>query len=319
MEWLSLGSWISSCSHGHPGTNSKSASPLHWISKARVLDCETQQISDDDEAALYAKFHSKNSNKHRYVILTVELNPASIVEDTIVQRFATRIDSPDRLEEWKRGKFIRLMFVSRHRRTLGIVWTSPTNGVVNITPRHHMHPHVCSRLAFWQHSDVNSALPCWCNFGEDLKGYDGYFKMSDALSGINPTFWPFQTILPHVFSVFNTELFIPLPASTLGDTKWLFELIVMLEDYHYQHGGRTELRIAGDNTVLFLDLSIRSITSMNTYYKLLYSYGIQRAAQHEGKWVNSESISPLAQIPVSAVFRPVLSTPQPPQVPQILP
>lgn len=114
MEWLSLGSWICSSSHGHPGALSSSPSPLHWVKRARVLDCETRQITDDDEATLYSKFHSSTSKKTRYVILTVEIKAESIVEDSIVQRFATRIETPDRLNEWRRGNHVRLMFVSRH-------------------------------------------------------------------------------------------------------------------------------------------------------------------------------------------------------------
>ena len=304
MEWLSLGSWICSVSHGHPGALSSSPSPLHWVKRARVLDCETRQITDDDEATLYSKFHSSTSKKTRYVILTVEIKAESIVEDSIVQRFATRIETPDRLNEWRRGNHVRLMFVSRHRRCLGIVWTSPMNGKVKVTPRYHMHPHVCSRLAFWNHADINAAIPCFCNYAEGLRAYDGYAKLSDALSGVNPTFWPAQTILPHIFTVYNNELFVPLPSSTLSDANWLFNLIIRIQDFHYNYGGRTELRVSGDDTVLYLDLSVRSVNSIGLYHKMLFEYGIQKASQHPGKFVK-ENILPIREVPVSAVYRPL--------------
>ena len=311
MEWLSLASWIVSCSHGHPGLSSKGKSPLHWVERARVLDLVTKKITDDDETILMSKFHSSptsnslSSPSARFVILTVQIRASAVVEDIAVQRFAARIDSPDRLLQWKRGQFVRLMFISRHRRSLGIVWTNPTNGVVNLTARYHMHPHLCSRIAFWQHSDVDSALPCNCwDFGEKLEAYDGYAKMSEAFSGINPQFFPLQTMLPQILCVFNHELICPIPSSKQGDVNWLFNLIIRLEDFHYNFGGRTELRLSGDDTLLYLDLSIRSVGSMKAYHSVLFEYGIQKAAQHAGKYV-SESILPIREVSVSSVLRPL--------------
>jgi hypothetical protein len=230
------------------------------------------------------------------------------VENKLVQRFATRLDSPARLEEWKQGEFMRLSFVSRHRRTLGIVWNTPTNNKVEVTKRFHLHPHTCSRLCFWNHSDVDSALPCNCGgFAENNQRYDGYARISDAFSGINPTFLPIQTILPQIFCVYNTEFFLPIAASKLGDTNWLFELIIKLEDFHHKFGGRTELRLSHDSTVLFLDLSIRSMASMRAYRTLLFGYGIRKAAQHPGKWVDRDGIAPLEEVSVAAVFRSLTS------------
>ena len=305
MEWLSLGSWIVSCSHGHPGTKSAYSSPLAWVASARVLDCESRQVTEDDEATLFAKFHSTAKNLNgRYVILTVTFRQEALVENKIVQRFATRLDTPSRVEEWKRGEFMRLSFVSRHRRTLGIVWNTPTNNQVNLSKRYHMHPHTCSRFCFWNHSDVDSTLPCNCGgFAENNQRYDGYAKLADAFTGINPTFWPIQTIVPQMLCIYNTELFVPLPASKLGDTNWLFELIIRLEDFHYKFGGRTELRVSSDSTVLFLDLSIRSLAAMQAYRSALLEHGVKKAAQHPGKWVSREGIGPLQETSVSAVFR----------------
>ena len=305
MQWLSLGSWICSASHGHPGTLSQSSSPLHWVRRARVLDCETRQISDDDEAVLFAKFHSATSKKSRYVILTVEIKPEAIVEDITVERFATRIDSPDRLEAWLRGKHIRLMFVSRHRRSLGVIWTSPENGVVNVTKTKHMHPHCCSRFSFHCHADVDAAHPCNCwDFGERLIAYAGYAKLSDAYSGINPDFLPFQTMLAQILTIYNAELFCPLSASQAGNVQWLFELIIKLEDHLYLNGGRVELRVSADNRILFLDLSTRNLDSTRDFFKLLHRHGIEAAAQHPGKFV-CETILPIREVPVAAVYRPL--------------
>lgn len=304
MEWLSLGSWIVSCSHGHPGLKSPSLSPLHWVNTARVLDCETGKITSDDETTLFAKFHSTASHKSKYVILTVELKKTAIIEDKIIQRRAFLIENATDLDRWKQGALVRLMFVSRHRRSLGIVWNPPERTPIKTTSRYHMHPHICSRIAFWQHSDLNSALPIWCCFGENLDAYDGFAKASEALSGINPDFYPFQTVWPHVFCVYNLELFCPLPASTLGNTDWLFKLIKQLEEWHWKNGGRTELRLSADNSVLFLDLSTRSVSSMSNYFELLYANAIKSAAQHSGKFV-TESINPLKEVTVSAVMRPL--------------
>lgn len=304
MEWLSLGSWIASSSHGHPGTKSGSASPLAWVAQARVLDCETQQVTEDDEAMLFAKFHSGNADLTRYTILTVSFKREVLLKNIVVQRFATRLDTPAALDEWKRGQYMRLSFVSRHRRTLGIVWNTPTNNKVELSERYHMHPHTCSRFCFWNHSDVDSVLPCNCGgFAERNERYDGYAQLSEAYSGINPTFLPLQTMIPQLIGVYNTELFVPVTSTKLGDTNWLFELIIKLEDFHYTLGGRTELRIAPDSTVLFLDLSIRSIASMRRYRRVLFEYGLTKAAQHPGKWVSEDGIEPLEEKSVAAVFR----------------
>lgn len=308
MEWLSLGSWVASISHGHPGIRSPSSSPLAWIASARVLDCSTRQVTDDDEATLFAKFHSAAMDSLRYIILTLTFKKDVLVENKIVQRFATRLDSPSRLEEWKKGEFIRLSFISRHRRTLGIVWNTPIENKVCISKRYHMHPHTCSRFCFWNHSDVDSALPCNCGgFAERNERYDGYSRLADAFTGINPTFWPVQTILPQIMCVYNTELFLPVSVSKLGNTNWLFELIIRLEDVHHKFGGRTEMRLAPDSSILFLDLSIRSIEAMHAYRTTLFQYGITRAAQHPGKWVSRDGIAPLDELSVASVFRPLAS------------
>lgn len=305
MEWLSLGSWICSSSHGHPGALSPSPSPLHWVKRARVLDCETRQITDDDEAVLYAKLHSSTSKKTRYVILTVEIKADSIVEDSIVERFATRIDSPSRLEAWLKGTHIRLMFVSRHRRSLGIVWSSPENGVVDVTKTKHMHPHCCSRFSFNCHSDVDAAHPCNCwDFGEKLIAYAGYAKLSGAYSGINPDFLPLQTMLAQILTVYNTEVFCPLSASQAGNVQWLFELIIKLEDHLYLNGGRVELRVSAENRILFLDLSTRNLDSTRYFFKILHRHGIETAAQHTGKFI-CDTILPIREVPIAAVFRPL--------------
>jgi hypothetical protein len=89
----------------------------------------------------------------------------------------------------------------------------------------------------------------------------------------------------------------------LANTNWLFELIIKLEDFHYDFGGRTELRVAADFTALFLDLSIRSITSMRRYRTVLFEHGILKAAQHPGKWVSRDGIEPLREKSIVDVFR----------------
>jgi len=197
------------------------------------------------------------------------------------------------------------MFVSRHRRSLGIVWTSPKNGVVNVTKKKHMHPHFCSRFSFHCHSDVDAAHPCNCwDFGEKLVAYAGYAKLSEALSGINPDFLPLQTMLAQMLTVYNAEVFIPLSASQAGNVQWLFEFIIKLEDYLYLNGGRVELRVSADNRILFLDLSTRNLDFTRDFFKLLHRHGIETAAQHPGKFV-CDSILPIRELPVAAVFRPL--------------
>jgi len=233
----------------------------------------------------------------------VELNPDAIVEDVVVERFVNVVDSEGALAEWRSGKHIRLMFVSRHNRSLGIRWSSPKNG--EIDKKKHWHPHMGSKFDFWWTSDVAAALPCYPCYAQDMKRYEGYAKLGDANSGINPTFWPILTIWPQLFSVINLELFIPMEASILGSNRWLFKLIQSLQNFHYEHGGRTELRIAKDDTILYLDISLRSLKSMTEYFTTLKKeHAIERAAQHAGKYVMS-GIRPLKEISVASVFRPL--------------
>jgi len=307
MEWLSLGSWISSCSHGHPGTLSIGTSPLHWLESARVLDCETKQISIDDESVLLAKFLSKQtsqiSKSSQYVILSVKFKADAVVPNTLVARKGTDVKDVTDVDRWLRGEFIRLIFVSRHKKSLGVVWSRPVGEPV-ITDEKHMHPHTCSTVCFHCHSDVDAAVP-WgglCGFGATRHNYGGFAELDHAYASISPTFFPFQTILPQIFTVYNLELFLPiLPRNR--NSRLLFSLIKRLEGFHFENGGRTELRLASDASVLFLDLSTQNLNAVDVYFRLLKAIGLDRGAQHPGKFILASGIAPLREISVASAFR----------------
>ena len=307
MEWLSLGSWIASCSHGHPGTLSLGTSPLHWLESARVLDCSTSVVSIDDESVLLAKFLSKQtsqiSKSSQYVILSVKFKADAVVPNTLVARKGTDVKDVTDVDRWLRGEFIRLIFVSRHKKSLGVVWSRPVGEPV-ITDEKHMHPHTCSTVCFHCHSDVDAAVP-WgglCGFGATRHNYGGFAELDHAYASISPTFFPFQTILPQIFTVYNLELFLPiLPRNR--NSRLLFSLIKRLEGFHFENGGRTELRLASDASVLFLDLSTQNLNAIDVYFRLLKAIGLDRGAQHPGKFILASGIAPLREISVASAFR----------------
>ena len=290
MEFLSLGSWISTASHGHPGTwtDSVESGPLDWVSSARVVNLQNGEITDDSPVQLLRKFATLAQDRSKYLVIDVQVRD---VENFTVQRYARSVDSLEATAQWLEGTHLRLMFIGSFG-ALGVIWNAlePEADVSRL----HMHPHCCSSFCFWLTADFFATLPfSWMG---NLARFDGLATLGGANSSINPAFYPVFTIWPQICCVYNLELFIPW----IQTPERLWKLVNSVQQFHANYGGRSEIRVA--RGTLFVDLSLRSRHAFSIFFSLLKSkHGIDRAAQHLGKY-RLTSIEPLREIPVSELF-----------------
>ena len=284
MEFASLGSWIATCSHGHPGTKTVDRD---WIETARVLHVETGEISTDGPVELLAKFGT-NAPEGKYVVLDVRV---ATVKDAMLERFVKRVESVDDTRWWMEATHLRLMFIGTAG-PLGITWSS-----TNTTEGKHMHPHTCSVFCFWFTADCLPTLPgAWLG---NLKRFEGYGKLSHANSSINPTFFPIFTIWGQICCVYNLELFVPWAPNATQ----LAAVVADIAAFHRENLGRTELRM--DRSTVYFDISLRAVHKFTLYFRMLRKdHGILGAAQHSGKY-RMDSLYPLEELSPFAAIRPV--------------
>ena len=286
MQYASLGSWIATCSHGHPGTETVG---MDWVDTARVLHVDTGEISQDGPVELLAKFGTKEL-EGKHVVLDVRL---ATVSNSMLERFARRIDTIESTTWWMAGTHVRIMFIGTAG-SLGIVWSS-----TNSTEGKHMHPHCCAPFCFWWTVDCRPSLPC-ASLG-DLNRFEGYGTLNAANGSINPTFYPILSIWGQLCCVYNLELFVPWSPNATQ----LASVVADIYAFHRKYYGRTEMRM--DQTTVYFDISLRSISTFTLYFGMLkMNHGIATAAQHSGKF-RMASLTPLKEISPAAAIRPVKS------------
>lgn len=288
MEFASLGSWIASIAHGHPGTDTPDGI-FSWVKSARILHVPSGKITDDGPVELLQKFGVR-ALEGQYVVLDVAVKP---VENVTVVRGARVITGVDDCEYWLAGTHVRIMFIG-YFGALGIVWnrSDDLDGL-------HEHPHCCAPFCFWVTVDALATVPCaWIG---NLRRFDGWATLSNANGSINPPFYPIFSIWGQLCCIYNCEIYVSLtPTPT--------QLLALVEDIRALHrkiGGRTELRL--DAHTIYFDMSFNSIFKFTKYFEMLHrSHGVERAAQHSGKF-RVDDLSPLKEVGTSVVHRPVKS------------
>lgn len=286
MEYASLGSWIATSSHGHPGTET-AGSIFNWLSNARVLHVPSGSITEDGPIELLQKFGTC-ALEGQYLVLDVLLNPISNV--TVV-RGARVIESVHDCKYWLSGTHVRIMFIG-YFGALGIVWNRSDN-IEGL----HEHPHCCAPFCFWLTVDAFATIPCaWIG---NLRRFDGYATLGNANASINPPFYPIFSIWGQICCIYNCEIFVPWTPSP----SQLLELVNDITELHRKIGGRTELRL--DEYAVYFDMSFNSPAKITKYFRMLCEcHGVEKAAQHPGKY-RMKCMRPLKELGVAAVHRPV--------------
>jgi len=287
MEYASIGSWIATLSHGHPGTITALKETVEWAIVLNLLNYNTEQRTPQELLAIFGSSTLRTS----YVVISVKI---ATVENEMVERFAFKVDSINAVDKWIRGEYVRIMFIGTAG-PLGIVWNKKS--VFNRNGTKHMHPHCCGAFCFWLTVDCLPSLPC-ASLG-DLTRFDGFGTLSTANSSINPPFYPIFSIWGQICCVYNLELLIPIQP----DATKLYSIVTEISNFHKNYTGRTELRM--NNDTLFLDISMRSIAKLKLYFGMLFTkFKIDRAAQHPGKFT-LDDLSPIKNIEASVAMRPL--------------
>lgn len=286
MEFASLGSWIATVSHGHPGTETPD-DIFCWVERARVLDVASAEVTDDSPAELLRKFGMR-CFEGQYVVLDVLVKS---VDNVKLTRRATKIESVCDAQDWLNGTHVRLMFIG-YFGALGIVWNEiETEADLKGLQEH---PHCCGPFCFWLTVDAFATVPCaWMG---NLRRFDGWATLSGANGSINPPFYPIFSIWGQICCIYNCEILVNMQPTA-------DKLLCIIEDIRKLHrdiGGRTELRL--DKYVVYFDMSFLSISSFTAYFKMLSENGVTQAAQHLGKFRMAD-MAPLEEVDVLAVHR----------------
>ena len=287
MEFASLGSWIASIAHGHPGPRRPTASSA---GSSRRGYCTCRRARSPTMGRWSCCKSLECALEGQYVVLDVAVNS---VENATLVRGARVITGVDDCEYWLAGTHLRIMFIG-YFGALGIVWNR-SDDIAGLEE----HPHCCAPFCFWLTVDAFATVPCaWIG---NLRRFDGWATLSGANASINPPFYPIFSIWGQLCCIYNCEIYVSMTPSPT-------QLLALVEDIRALHrkiGGRTELRL--DEHTVYFDMSFNSIAKFTKYFEMLHrSHGVDKAAQHIGKF-RVDDLSPLKEVGTAAVHRPVKS------------
>ena len=253
MEWVTLGGWISTMSHSHPG--SLNLGPP--IERASVYN-KTSRSQSMFNSSMFSTLMGGDN-----IILDVTFRP---IDDFPVERVAFNVDRPSAVRRWFNGdSTMRLMFAGSNG-ILGLIWRQTA---VNAQQTY-------GQGVFGQWWDI------------DVMTYLGGRSVDSTVAKLNSDAGRFQThsrsiqIVPNLFSTYllwpimlsiqNFEIFVRPIMS--GMNTFLEEIVA----FHKRNGGRSELRFNGK--LLAIDFAI---SKPALAFRLLKRMGYDRLALHTGK------------------------------------
>lgn len=255
MEWITLGGWIATMSHSHPGTVDM-GSP---IERATVYNISSDRQSTFNASAFQTLVGRNN------IIMDVTFRP---IDDFSVERVAFNVDRPSVVRRWfNSDSTMRLMFAGSNG-ILGIIWRRSI-----MEPRQKYGQGV---FAQWWSIDVMSYLGLWSvdDTVAKLNGEDGRFQTHSRSVQIVPNLFATYLLWPIMLRITNFEVFVR-PIMATMDT-FLEDLVA----FHKRNGGRSELRYNG--TLLAIDFAVNKPALA---FKLLQRSGYVRLAIHVGKCI----------------------------------
>ena len=256
MEWVTLGGWIASLSHSHPGTDSQPP-----IVEATVYNKRLKSRPKKVGASQFASLMEQEQRSN--IVLDVTFRP---IRDFAVERTARAMDGPAAVRWWFNGdSTMRLMFAGA-RGVLALVWRR-----TDVQPAQ-----TFGHGVFRQWWDI------------DIMSYLGNRSAEKVAQKLNSEQTRFQThsrsiqIVPNLFSTYlfwpillgiqNFEVYVK---PIMGSMDKFLKRIV---SFHKKHGGRSELRYNGD--ALAIDFAIKT---PRRAFQFLRENGYLRVALHIGK------------------------------------
>lgn len=297
MDYIGIGAWFACNNHGNQGQAAVGTEDL--LKNARVLDMLTNTVETLEFKELRTRFDGPNAKN--FCILDVEFK--NLVPNDDVQKRGIVIDSADAAAEWLNPTvYLRLLFVGAARdHGVGVQWLPVYDPTRHGGKRD---PHCCSRFCTFLQVDVCSAVCGWyesATYEENgvkmLTKYTGVTTRSQANKWI-PSIWPLQTISVVLAGFLNFELFFKLDERLDGRVLW--QLVQAVIAMHKKHGGRSEIRHAGPESVICLDVSMNRDRSA-PFRMLRETLGVEKVALHPGKF-NALSTAPLKRVAWSDLY-----------------
>ena len=256
MEWVTLGGWVATLSHSHPGTDSQAP-----IQEATVYSTLTKngpkKVSAEQFPALMEQ------EKRTNIVLDVTFRP---IRDFVVERTARNMVGPAAVRWWFYGEStMRLMFAGA-RGILGLVWRK-TSDVAAQT-------YDSGVFGQWWDIDIGAYLANRSIDGvarrmnEDPKRFQTHSRSIQTVPNLFPTY----LLWPIILGICNFEVYVK------PQMEGMYTFLENLVKFHKKYGGRSELRF--DGTALAIDFAVRTPRRV---FEFLRTNNYRRLALHIGK------------------------------------
>lgn len=261
MEWVTLGGWISTWSHGHPGTD-KLTPP---VKEATVLNTMTRQVSTFDWSNFMRLFEQKNRTN---VVLTMTVNP---IDDFAVERIARPLVTEADTRWWLNTESVgRLIFVGS-RGALGLVWKR--------TDEEPVQTYNVGVFGQWWSIDINSYLNCDTSLkkvARTLNSDRGKYQTLSRAMQVVPNLMGEYMLLPILLGIYNFEVYVNIRNVTFAT------FLQNIVGFHTMHGGRSELRLYGHIGILAIDWAVH-YSKVREVFEFMARNEYNTVALHWGK------------------------------------
>jgi hypothetical protein len=267
MNYISIGSWVSHCSHGNSGN--MNPQPHDSFASITLLDMSsgsTKQVDYKDARRLF------DSSANRYVVLDVSFR---LVQNDNLEKRGILVKDAQSAADWLApGAALRLCFLGAARDyAVGLRWEKPYSDT------DHRDPHFCSVFCTFLQVDVFSV------FGgciEEMQAFNGISTRQHANTWVPPIFPVFNLGLL-CSGLLNFEIFFKLPDVLDGNT--LYKFIKSSIAMHQKRGGRSEVRYGNPSvdSVIHWDISLTRPHFSAAFQLLADTLGVVECAIHSGK------------------------------------
>lgn len=288
LEWITVGGWLSPGCHGHPGS----------IYKQLYKTCKIYDAINDKIFIVNFKNSFNYFGYKRYIILEVEFIKYS---DIVVKNDSFILNNIDDCKKWlSKNTYGRLIFCGK-RGSIGTIWyinndTQQLNTNSNNVDKYNSKLYdqwLILDIESWISSniidiDINKTI-------KKLKNKFNYQTLSRSNQTV-PGFIPEFSCIPLALNIYNFEVFTNIDCTP----EFLNKLLNGLQDFHYNYGGRTEIRLREPN-ILMIDWSLQTYEKIKLSFNFMYFIGIEYVYIHKGKYI-VENMSPCKLLDYNKLF-----------------
>ena len=275
QEWVTLGGWISTWSHSHPGTD-KLSPP---VTEAKIFNTTTNRVGTFKSSNFVRLFEQKSRTN---IVLTMTVNP---IDDFAVERIARHLETEADARWWLSSESVGRLIFAGKRGALALLWKRTSHKPV----------HMYNQGVFgqWWAIDINSYLNCDSSLrkvARNLNTDAGRYQTFSRSLQIVPDLMGEYVLFPILLGIYNFEVYVKLQKTSFAT------FLQKIVGFHNVHGGRSEIRFYGDLNILAIDWAIHH-TKVRQVFSFLQRNGYNSVALHWGKKI--VDVHPCSQLKLS--------------------